>query len=122
VAVINDLGNGGGSQRLTTAGNDMDDYVGNDLGDRDDGGNKPSDNAGKGDGGDAGREGGGGPGGRHGGGSSSSGGGGSGNGSGGGCTLQGFFAFYCKDIFVRYFYDVWGELARSNLPSHYHHT
>jgi hypothetical protein len=25
------------------------------------------------------------------------------------CILQGLFAFYCEDIFVWYFYDVWGE-------------
>jgi hypothetical protein len=36
----------------------------------------------------------------------SGGGGGSGNGGGSGCILQGPFAFYCKGIFVCYFYDV----------------
>ncbi len=41
---------------------------------------------------------------------------------GDGCILQGLFAFFCEDIFVWYFYDVWGELARSHLPSHSRHA
>ncbi len=67
--------------------------------------------------------------GRGGGGGRGSGSGGSGNGGGGtdgsgggGCILQGSFAFYCEDIFVWYFYDVWGESARSHLPSHSRHA
>jgi hypothetical protein len=63
--------------------------------------------------------GGGAPGRERGGGGSGS---GSGNGGGDGCILQGLFAFYCEDIFVWYFNDVWGELARSHLPSHCRHT
>ena len=50
------------------------------------------------------------------------GGGGSGNGGGGSCILHGSYAFHCEDIFVWYFYDVWGELARSHLPSHSCHA
>ncbi len=53
-----------------------------------------------------------------GGGRGSGGRGGSGNSNGGGCILQRSFDFYCEDIFVWYFYHVWGELARSHFPSH----
>jgi hypothetical protein len=49
------------------------------------------------------------------------GGGGSSGHGGGGCILQGLFAFYCEDV-LWYFYDVWGELVRSHLPSHSHHA
>jgi hypothetical protein len=81
--------------------------VGDDIGNGDDGGDDAGDNAGEGDGGDAGREGG-----------------------GGswrrtwrwrqrrrrqqqrrqqqGLHIAGVVAFYCEDIFVWYFYDVWG--------------
>jgi hypothetical protein len=50
------------------------------------------------------------------------GGGGSGDGGGGSCILQGLFVFYCEENFVWYFYDVWGELVRSHLPSYSCHA
>ncbi len=60
----NDLGNDGGSQRRTTAGDNVGHDVGDDVGDRDNGGDDTIDdvgnNAGKGDGRDASGEGGGG--------------------------------------------------------------
>jgi hypothetical protein len=115
--VSNDLGDNGGSQWRRTVENNLGDDRGDDVGDRDDGGNNAGNNAGKSDDGDAGSEGGGAPGGGRG----SGGGGGGGNSSGGGCILQGLFAFYCEDIFVWYFY-VWGELARSHLPSYSCHA
>jgi hypothetical protein len=92
--------------------------VGDDVGDKDDGSNDAGDNASKGDGRDAaGREGGG------------------GGGSWQRTRLRRrqqqrqqrrwqlliagvLFAFYCEDIFVWYFYDVWGDQTRSHLPSH----
>jgi hypothetical protein len=110
--VSDDLGNDGGSQQRTTAGNNVGNDVG-DVDDRDNGGNA-SNNAGKGDGGDASGERGGAPGRGHDGGSSDSG--------GGGCILQGLLLFYCEDIFVWCFYDLWGELLRSHLPSHSRHA
>jgi hypothetical protein len=72
----------------------------------------PATTSAKRDGEDTGREGGGDPGGGRGG----------GGGSGNGCILQESFAFYYEDIFVWYFYDVWGELARLHLPSHSRHA
>ena len=52
----NDLGDNGGSQRQTTAGDNMGDDVSDDVGDGDDGGNDAGNDACKGDGGDAGGE------------------------------------------------------------------
>ncbi len=110
----NDLGDDGGSRRRTTAGDNVGDDVGN-VGDGDNGGNDAGNNAGKRDGRDAGGE------------------------RGGGfwqrtrrqrrrqrrrrrLPIAGVVAFYCEDIFVWYFYDVWGESARSHLPSHSRHA
>jgi hypothetical protein len=126
--VSNYLGDDGEIRQRKTVGDNVGDDVGNDVGDRDDGVNVTSNNAdivaGKGDGGDTRGEVGGAPGGGCSGGSSggSDGGGGGGGSSSGSCILQGSFAFYCEDIFVWYFFDVWGELARSHLPSHSCHA
>jgi hypothetical protein len=120
VAVSDDLGDNGGSRWRMTAGDNVGDDVGDDVGNGDDGGNDIGNDTNEGDGGDTGREEGGAPGGGYGGG----GGGGSGGGGdcvGGGCILLGSFPFYCEDNFVWYFY-VWGELARSHLPSHSCHA
>jgi hypothetical protein len=56
------------------------------------------------------------------GGGGGSGGGSSGNGNGGGsgCIFQGLYAFYCEDIFVWYFYDVWGGLVWSYFVDSLH--
>jgi hypothetical protein len=95
-------------------GKDMVDNVGDDVGNRVDGGNA----TGKGDSSNTNGEGGeGAPGGGRG-----NGGGRSVNGGSCGCILQGLFAFYCEDIFVWYFNDMWGDLARSHLPSHSRHA
>jgi hypothetical protein len=83
--------------------------VGDNVGDGDNCVDNAGNDAGKGDCGDASREGGGALG--------RGSGGGDGNCGGGSCILQGSFAFIAG-YFVWYFYDVWGELARSHLPLH----
>ncbi len=100
-----------------TAGNDVGDDVGNDVGDRDDGGNDAGTMLAKGVARTLAGRGGGAPDG-----GCSGGGGGSSNVGGGGCILQGSVAFYCEDIIVWYIYDIWGESARSHLPSHSRHA
>ncbi len=110
-AVNSDLGNNSGSQRRTTAGDDVGDDVGNDVGDRDDGNDNAGNNPGKGDGGDAGGEGGGGaPGGGRGGSSS-------GEGSGGGCILQGLLLFIVK-IFLCGIFMMCGANWRGHTSPH----
>ncbi len=115
IAVSNDLGDDHGSQRQMTASNDVGDDVGDDVGNGDNGDKDAGNNAGKGDGGDAVGRGRGAPGGERGGGGNGGGSGGGSNGSGGGCIMQGSFAFYCKDIFVWYFY-VWGGIGKVTPP------
>ncbi len=106
MAVSDDLGDNGGSRRRTTAGDDVGDDAGDDVGDGEDGGDDAGDNAGEGDGGDAGGD--------------------AGREGGGGSWrrtrrrqrrrrrrrrrlhIAGVIAFYCEDIFVWYFYHVWG--------------
>jgi hypothetical protein len=116
VAVSNDLGDDGGSQWRMMAGNDVGDDVGNDVGNGDDDGNYAGNDASEGDGGDTGgEEGGGAPGGGRVGGSG-------GSGWWRRLHIAGVVDFYCEDIFVWYFYDMWEELARSHLPSHSRHA
>ncbi len=108
----NDLGNDGGGQRRTTAGDDMGDDVGNDVGDGDDGGDNASNNAGKGDGRDTVGEGEGAPGRGHGSGGSSSVDGGS-----GGCILQGSLLFIVK-VFLCGIFMMCGGNWQGHTSSH----